>query len=352
MKTGFAYQQLNQLDKAIGAYKHVIVDYPASEDRLAALDAIKSLYIQNNQPGEYTRLLQENNLPSAANSSVDSTYYAAAETQFSNGDWNKAVDALNSYLLTYPNGIFAIKAHYYRAESNFQLKRYPEARKDYDAVLSEPWNEFSENSARRAAVIAMSQKDFNAAYSYYSQLRQNVSSNLSLDLIYSGLMTSGYNCNKYSETIQYADSLTDLPGISVEEQNNALLLKARCLQHFDSTNAAMNIYMSLSGTKNNEIAAESRYHIAELLLKQDSVKDAENAANQSIHLSAGNDYWVGKSYLLLADVLVKENDYFNAKALLQSIIKNTKSPEFREAATAKLEEVKQIEKSHTKLSDE
>ena len=352
MKTGFAYQQLNQLDKAIDAYKHVIINYPASEDRMAALDAIKSLYIQNNQPGEYTRLLQDNNLPSADNSSVDSTYYAAAETQFSNGEWNKALDALNNYLLTYPNGIFVIKAHYYRAESYFQLKKYPEARQDYDAVLTGPWNEFSENSARRAAVIAISEKDYNAAYNYYTMLRSNITNSLSLDVVYNGLMTSGYNCNKFGETISYADSLLALPGISVETQNNALLLKARSLQHYDSTTAAINIYTSLSGNKNNEIAAESRYHIAELLLKQDSLKDAENAANQSIHLSAGNDYWVGKSYLLLADILVKENDYFNAKALLQSIIKNTKSAEFKEAAAAKLEEVKTIEKNHTKLSDE
>ena len=352
MKAGFVYQQLNQLNKAIDAYKHVIVDYPASEDRMAALDAIKSLYIQSNQPGAYTRLLQENNLPSADNSSIDSTYYAAAETQFSNGQWDNARDAFNSYILTYPNGIFSVKAHYYRAESYFQLKKFTEARPDYDEVLSRGWNEFSENSARRAAAIAYEQKDYSAAYHYYHLLRSNVTNNLSLDIVYNGLMKSGYNSNKFGETILYADSLMDQPGISIETQYEAMLLKARSLQHFDSTNQAIAIYNALSGNKNNEIAAESRYHIAELLLKQDSVKLAEDAANQSIHLSAGNDYWVGKSYLLLADILVKENDYFNAKALLQSIVKNTRITEFRTEAAEKLEEVKKLEKEHSKLSDE
>ena len=352
MKMGFAHQELNHLDMAIDAYKHVIVDYPASEDRMAALDAIKSLYIQNNQPGAYSHLLQDNNLPSADNSSIDSTYYAAAETQFSNGQWSRALGAFNSYLITYPNGIFAIKAHYYRAESNFQLKKYNEARGDYDEVLSGSWNEFSENSARRAAAIAYQQKDYNAAFHYYTKLRANVANDLSLDVVYNGLMKSGYNINKFSETISYADSLLAMPGISIETQNDALLLKARSLQHFDSTTAAIHIYTNLSGNKNSDIAAESRFHIAELLLQQDSVKAAENAANQSIHLSAGNDYWVGKSYLLLADVLVKENDYFNAKALLQSIVKNTKIAEFKTEAAAKLEEVKTLEKNHTKLQEE
>ena len=352
MKTGFVYQQINQVNKAIDAYKHVIVDYPASEDRLHALDALKSLYIQNNQPSAYSRLLMENNLPSADSSSMDSTYYAAAETQFSNGQWENAREAFNNYLGIYPNGIFAIKAHYYRAESNFQLKKYPEARKDYDNILAGGWNEFSENSARRAAAIAYEQKDYNTAYRYYLLLRTNGAESLPKDVVYNGLMKSGYNAGKFSETILYADSLMDEPGISVETQNEAMLLKARSLQHFDSTSAAITIYTALSGNKNGEIAAESRYHVAELLLKQDSVKKAEDAANESIHLSAGYDYWIGKSYLLLTDILVKENDYFNAKALLQSIVKNTKIPEFKQEATKKLETVKTLEKNHSKLSEE
>ena len=352
MKTGFVYQQMNQSAKAIDAYKHVIMDYPAAEDRMAALDALKSLYIQSNQPGAYSRLLQDNNLPSADSSSLDSTYYAAGETQFSNGEWNNARDAFSNYLVSYPNGIFVIKAHYYRAESNFQLKRYKEAREDYDDVLSVTWNEFSENSARRAAVIAYELKDYDAAFHYYAMLRANVTSNMSKDVVYNGLMKSAYYSNKFSETVAYADSLLDIPGISAEMKNDAWLLQARSLQHFDSSNAAISIYTELSGNKNGEIAAEARYHIAELLLKQNKVKEAEEAANQSIHLSAGYDYWIGKSYLLLADVLVKENDYFNAKALLESIVKNTKVAEFKQEAIKKLEEVKILEKNHSKLSEE
>ena len=351
MKTGFVYQQLGQSAKAIDAYKHVIIDYPASEDRLPALDALKSLYIQNNQPGAYSRLLTENNLPSADSSSIDSTYYAAAETQFSNGQWNEAAQAFGNYLMAYPNGIFAIKAHYYRAESNYQLKRYKEAGIDYGELLAEPWNEFSENSARRAAAISYEDKDYNAAFRYYLMLRNSSSHILSRDIVYNGLMKSAYYSNKFGEAITYADSLLDIPGISVETKNDAWLLQARSLQHFDSTTAAISIYAELSDNKNGEIAAEARYHVAELLLKQNKLKEAEEAANQSIKLSSGYDFWIGKSYLLLADVLVKEDDYFNAKALLQSIVKNTKVPEFRQEAARKLEEVKTREKDHSKLEE-
>ena len=352
MKIGFTEQQLNDNAKAIDAYKHVVTDYPTSLERLPALDALKSLYIQSNQPGAYAQMLRDNNLPSADSSSVDSTYYAAAEAQFAAGKWDNARQAFADYLQQYPNGIFAVKAHYYRAESNYQIRNYSEARRDYDITLSYPWNDFSENSVRHAASIAYDAKDYAAAYNYYLAYHNNATNAQSNEASYSGLVKSGFNSGKYRETKMYADSLLAMPGISAETINDALFYKARTLQHMDSSDAAITIYKQLSANKNGEIAAESRYHIAEILLQQDKLKEAEAAANETIQLSPGYDYWIVKSYLLLSDVLVKEKDYFNAKATLESIAKHTKIQELKLEAAKKLEEVKKLEKAGSKLSEE
>jgi tetratricopeptide (TPR) repeat protein len=352
MKTGFVYQQMSEPDKAIAAYKHVVTDYPGSEDRMPALDALKNLYIQNNEPSAYTEMLRDNNLPSADSGSLDSTYYFAAEAQFANSKWNDALTGFNNYLREYPNGIFATRAHYYRAESNAQLNNDKDALQDYTAIVSGPWNEFYENSARRAAVISFTEKDYAGAFSHYLQLRNNTSNPDMVQVAYDGLMKSGYNNGNLAQAGLYADSLLAIPGISAEIANDALYYKARALQNTDSTDAAIKIYTQLSNNKNGEIAAESRYHIAELLLTQGKVKEAEKAANDMIHLSPGYDYWIVKSYLLLSDILVKENDYFNAKATLESIVNHTKITELKEEAAKKLDEVKALEKSHSKLSED
>ncbi len=352
MKIGFINQQTGDNAKAIAAYTHVVADYPGADDRPAALDALKSLYIQSNQPGAYTRLLRDNNLPSADSGSIDSTYYSAAETQFANGKFENAVQALNNYLQQFPNGIFAVKAHYYRAESNYRLKDYPAALKDYDAVLAASWSEFFENSARRAAAIAYEQKDYAAAFNYYQQLRSSASGEQTKDLAYTGLMKSGYYAGKYRDAATFADSLLAMPGASSDETGDAMYFKARSLDQFDSSGTAMPLYRELSNNKNGDIAAESRYRISEILFKQDKLKDAEDAANETIHKSAGYDYWIVKSYLLLADILVKEKDYFNAKATLQSVTKHTNIEELKQEAEKKLEEVSALEKHNSKLSDE
>ena len=171
-------------------------------------------------------------------------------------------------------------------------------------------------------------------------------------IAYNGLMVSGYYGNMFGAAAKFADSLLAMPGLPDEKMNDALYYKAKTLQHFDSSEDAIRVYRQLAGNKNGEVAAESRYRIAELLLKQDKLKEAESAANESVHLSSGYDYWIVKSYILLSDVLVKEKDYFNAKATLESVVKHTKIQELKDEASKKLEEVRVLEKKQTKLSEE
>ncbi len=353
MKIGFIQQQNNDVNKAIAAYKHVVTDFPASDERIAALDALKSLYIQSNQPGLYAQVLKENNLPSAENSSLDSTYYAAAESQIASGKWESALKSLGDYLKEYPNGVFAIKAHYYRGESYYQLRKYKEAQEDFDVVLATKWNDFSENSARHAADIAFENKNYAAAYDYYLKLRSNAATNnQTTQVALEGLVKSGFNAGKYEQTGLYADTLLKTPGLTADMINSALLFKAKSAQHFNKSDSAIALYKQLSENKNGEIAAESRYHIAEILTQQDSLKDAEEAAGETIRLSPGYDYWIVKSYILLADIFTKEKDYFNAKATLTSVVKRTKNPELKQEAQKKLADVKTLEKHQSKLKED
>lgn len=352
MKTGFIYQQTNDNNKAIEAYTRVAINYPASEERPAALDALKNLYIQTNQLAVYTKFLKDNNLPSADSSAIDSAYYAAAENQFANSKWEQAQLAFAEYLKQYPNGAFAIKAHYYRAESNYMLKNYKDALPDYNFVLTNPWNDFSENSAARAAAIAYSEKDYGNALNYYLKLRNYTSDNSVLQTAFKGLMKTSYDSGNFNDAIKYSDSIFALPGVSTETINEALLYKAKSLQHSDKADDALSLYNQIKDMKNGEVGAEALYRIAEIHFNQSNLKEAEKDADETRRQTEGYDYWNVSSYILLSDILVKEKDYFNAKVTLQSVVKNTKIEELKRVAEDKLKEVIVLEKKHSKLSDE
>ncbi|MCB0697421.1 MAG: tetratricopeptide repeat protein, partial [Chitinophagaceae bacterium] len=151
--------------------------------------------------------------------------------------------------------------------------------------------------------------------------------------------------------LAYADTLISMPGLDASIADNAMLIKANALAQANNKEAALPVYKQLETSGNGAIAAEARYNIANIYYHQNKLKEAEEAAGNTIQQSGGHEYWVVRSYLLLSDILVKQKDYFNAKATLQSIVKNCKIPELKAEANAKLKEVKQLENKKSKLSE-
>lgn len=352
MKIGFAYQQSGNLQKAEEAYKAIISQYPESEERVLALDALKNIYIQQGQPQLYAQLLKDNNFAAEKENTLDSAYYATAETFYGNGETDKAITAFNEYLSKYPNGVFTVKANYYKAESHYNKKEYDNALTHYRNVLDASWNAFSEKSAWRAAGILYENDEYAEAAVYYERLRSMAIDEERLKAAYYGLLLTSNLQENNSKTIAYADTLLSIPGIDESKENIALLYKANALMAQQRLNEAMDVYIQLETSKTSAIAAEARYNLANILYLQKNYTDAEKAADANIKLSAGNDYWVVKSYILLADIFTQQKDYFNAKATLQSIAKNSKIPELKQLAEEKLQQVLILEKENSKLSEE
>ena len=351
MKIGFAYQQTNSNAKAIDAYKRIVTEYPLSEERPAALDALKSLYIQIGKPESYAQLLKDNNMEAAEEGALDSTYYATAEAKYADGNWPASEKLLNDYLAKYPNGVFVTKANYYLAQSLFNQKKNKEALKYYDQVLSSPWNNFSENSAQRAAQISFDAGDMDAARNYYNQLRGIAMNQESLLIAYNGLMQTSFELNETDRAAVYADTVLSMPNLDDNTFNHATLHKARSLYNSGSLNDAIALFRDIKDAKKSTVSAEAGYYIAKIYYDQDELKEAEEAALKNAQ-RAGIEYWVVRSYMLLAEILVKQKDYFNAKATLQSIVKNCKIDELKTEAKKRLREVRKIENKESKLSDQ
>lgn len=351
-KLAYAYQESGKNNEAIDAYKKYIAEYPSASDRTAATDALRNLYIATGQPEQYAAFLKENNMPAQGDAGIEQTYYAAAETDYGNSNWAKAAEGFTKYLAQFPNGGNANKARYYRAESYYHMKDPAKALTDYDAVVNAGWSDFTDEAAGRAAEIAMQNKDYSGAQKYYGTLRSAAMDNTNLQKAYSGLMKSSFEKEAFAQADAYADTLLSLPEINAAAQNEAQLYKAKALQRNNKLEESKALYQIIDKKNIGIASAEARYRIAEILLAQKQLKEAETQASYAAQASGGSDYWVVKSYILIADILTEQKDYFNAKATLQSIISNNSSKEVKEEATKKLENVKKLEKSKSKLTEE
>lgn len=352
LKLAYAYQEAHRNDEAIATLKKYIADYPAASDRGVALEALRNLYIATGQPEAYAAFLKDNNMPALDNAGVERTFYAVAETEYGNSNWSKAAQGFSKYLDQFPNGSLATKAHYYRGESYYQQKDQDKALVDFEAVVNGGWSDFKDEAAARAADIAFRNKDYAAAQKYYMVLRNAAMDNTNLQKAYSGLLRASFEKQAYAEADAYADTLIGLPDVNSGVLNEAQLYKAKALQRNNKLDEAKALYQAIDKKNIGEASAEARYRIAEILLAQKQLKEAETQAGYAAQAAGGSDYWVVRSYLLISDILVEQKDYFNAKATLQSILKNNKDKDIRDEATKKMEKVKALEKGKSKLTEE
>jgi len=75
---------------------------------------------------------------------------------------------------------------------------------------------------------------------------------------------------------------------------------------------------------------------------------AEKEAIRAIEQSGSYEKWITKSYLLLAEIFIVQEDYFNAKATLKSIIEHCSITSLTTEANELLKSVENKEKSNSK----
>lgn len=342
----YAYQETGQNKDAIVTYKEYITKYPTGTERKSALIALSNLYSQ--EPEQYERFLREQKITDVSEQEVELVFYDAGDNEFNAGNYTKAIEHFKKYLERYPNGSYTIQSHYYLGESYYQLGEKTKALASFEQVLTYKWNNFSEDAAMRRASIFLADKDFAAAKASYNLLLEN-NAGSDVAAIYEGMMKVSFEEQDYDGAQTWADMLLAVGAAGEDMRRNAKLYKARALQEEGKYEDAKALYQQLDKENVGNVSAEARYRLAHVLFLQKRNDAAEQAASYAAQASNNNTYWTIKNYLLLADILADNKDYFNAKATLQSIIKNAKEPELVAEAKTKLDAVKAQEAAGNKL---
>ena len=76
-----------------------------------------------------------------------------------------------------------------------------------------------------------------------------------------------------------------------------------------------------SDTKLEE-GAEAKYLVAEIYFRQNKKTEAEKEIDDFIAKGTPYLFWLGKSFLLLSDIYLDNNQEFDAKHTLRSLIEN------------------------------
>ncbi|MCY7409571.1 MAG: tetratricopeptide repeat protein [Chitinophagales bacterium] len=351
LKLGLIYFNLNNNEKAIEEYKWVISRYPKTAEGKEALNGVREIYTDAGDAQGYLNFVSSMPDVNVSDAVKDSVVYLAAELKYSKGDCDKAIPEFGNYLLSFPKGTFVVFAHFYRGECLFRKNDFDEALNDYEFVADQPQNRFSEKAILQAARINyVEKKNYSKAYEYYQRVSTSAELRSSALEAAKGMMYSAYYLNQFENASKAANTILSLSNSGTDDLLEAHFYLAKssfALKDFDNAFAEFSI---VSKSTTSVIGAESGYRMAEIYFKKNDQKKSEEQAWNVIKQKPNNNYWIAKSYLLLADIYQAQQDFFQSKSTLQSIIDNYKgSDEILATAKQKLVEVKAKEATQSKL---
>ncbi len=309
--------------EALKYYQRVVADFPGTAEAKNALTGIKNIYVDMNDVDSYFAYV--NGLGEFADVSLteqDSLTYISSEKLYMAGDIEKSILQFNDYLTKFPDGSFVLNTHFYLADCQNRNENFERALKSYNFVIDKPKNTFTEQALLAAAAINFSNKNYEDALSNYQKLDQIAEVNNSLIESRVGQMRCNYLLNNHTQVIETANKVLHTEKISEEYKREAHYKKGKALYSNKNNELALDEFRIISEEVNSSEGAESKYLICEIYFTDNQLDVAEHEIFDFASHNTSQEYWLAKSFILLADVYLKKNDMFQAKHTLKSIIDN------------------------------
>ena len=352
LKKGLISYNKGDMSEALKFYKRIFVNNPAPKELQAALLAIEEIYIVDLKKGdEYFAFLDSIPEYKITDFEKDSLSYVIAENQFSNSNYEGAVDGFTSYLNKFATGTHKLDAHYIRGESLSILNRYGAANADYEAVIKEGFSNYYESALRKAAIINYNHiQDFKQSYKFYDILSRVSQSQEITYEAQLGALRSAFRIQKDDAVLTYGTQVYGSPYNTNNEKLSARYYVAKVSYKKGMKDQALIAFDEVGRNATNNQGAESRYMTAKIFYDNNEMELAEVAINSANEKNSAYANWVAKGLLLLSDIYIKNGDIFNARAATEAVVENFSSDkDLLSEANQKLNKIKTLEKNQSRI---
>ncbi len=320
VQLGLLYYNTGENEKAIEVYKKVVEDYRSTDESRYAMTGLKNTYVEMNDVEAYfayTKTIQ--GYGDVNQTERDSLLYTSGENLFIAGNYDRAVETLNSYVTEFPQGIFLVNAQYYLAESLRENGDDAGALKQYMSIIDQPDNQFTEQSLVAASVIAFDQEEYEEAFGLYSRLETAATNSDNKILALQGELRSAYEISDADNVIAVTGRIEQAVNVPEELTRQAVFMRAKAYYSMDNLDKALLDFRRNDQEVVSDEGAESKFRVAEILYKTGKIDDAERAVNEFIDMKSPHQFWTARAFILLSDISASKGDMLQARVTLESV---------------------------------
>ena len=351
LKMGHVYFNQNDYVFAKSNYKKVIEEFPNTNEFKVAMDRMKEIYVEEGKVDDF--IADYESKLNITDFEKDSLTYVSAEKAYMSGDCDKAKPLFESYISKYSNGQFLTNAHFYKAECDYKNGKKDEALESYNYVINRLKNSFTEYSLVRAAEINYGKGNYAGALTDYTELEKNAEYKNNIQDASVGIMRCHFYMKDYEDAKRAAIKVLKYEKVSEELFREAHFVIAMCFYNQGKFEMAKDEFTILSQDAKTKEGAQAKYYLAKILYDNKDYETAKNEIFQFNKTGTPHQYWLAKSIILLADIYDNNNETFQAKHTLYSIIDNYSDSNdgIIEEASNKLEEILETEQEVKQINE-
>jgi tetratricopeptide (TPR) repeat protein len=344
--TGLIYYNDNQNEKALKVFKQVVEEYPSYSKSKSALSQIQSIYKATGNIDEYEAYIGTLEFMDISDGALDSLSYASAEDFYMDHNLDKTIRLFQKYIDRFDHPIFTNKAHFYLAESQYQIGEFGAALPNYAFNVESNDPLFFYPSLTRAAEISYKMKDYQKSLSYFKQLQQTTINADELNDMHWWAFKSASKIDSHQVIIEEGTFLLQDSLDDVQREAEIKFTLANSYRMQNDTTQALSYYQNVVEISQEEKSAESLYRIAEILFEQQNIDSSETIIFELAQHTPTYPKWLANGLILLSDIYVLQEDYFQSRTTLESIISNYKGDEeILNKAQGKLDNLNALENS-------
>lgn len=346
LRIGLIHKRQGNDEKALETFKSIITKYPTMEGSRDALVGIESIYVEMGKVNEYEAYLNSLSFIDPNTIDLDEKYYLSAEQLYFAENCPDAENAFADYLNKYPNGAYALSAHFYKGDCAYRADRFDDALPHLEAVVASPGNQFMESALFGLSSILYKREAWEGALNRYVQLEQVASFPQNLLASKLGQMRCSDKLGRVDDAALAAQKVIDDPSVSDDMKAEAGVRIGNSLMRKGEMDEAFGEYTKVVKLSNNEHGAEAKFQMALIRYEQERYKDSEAQIFALVQKYPSYDEWKARGFILLGDVYVGLDDLFQAKVTLQSVIDNVDDQELVAQAQTRLDSILAMEQGN------
>jgi len=330
--------------EANAVLKQLVETYPNEALAQQALQTVKEIAIEQNTVDAFSDWLKGIDVATIPDLELEKASFDAIERLLNDGKKKPLKRALQSYLTTYVEGGNSIRAAFLLAELTFEEEEWDEAIVQYEAVIDQPFNAYTEQSLVRITQALLQKEEKDKAFLFWKKLEELAQFDENKRYAQFNLMQYYFQTKEYTDAITYAESILALNNIEEQIKWDAYYILAKAAEAIKDITKMTAAFKALEKAPKGEWAVEALFYDAKKKHKQ-----LEFAASNTVIENIAQNYggypeWGARSLLLMSKNFYQLDDAFQATYILESILENfTQFPDIIKEAKADLENIKMVE---------